>query len=105
MRQERLGLRKSLEFIRKKWVLDIIYYVHLKDRPYYSDIMNNLPEINTRSLTDRLIELEENGILRRNVQTGRPIRVSYELTEFGLGIYTLLIPLLAYFNAGTKENI
>lgn len=104
MERERMGLRTALGFIRKKWVMDIIYFIHLKETPYFSEIQHNLKDISSRSLTDRLNDLEEVGILNRVVQTGKPIHVYYELTEFGHGIYELIIPLLTYFNSHRKAR-
>ena len=40
--------------------------------------------------------MEELGMINRHVKTGKPIRVFYELTDFGLGIYELLMPLNAF---------
>jgi DNA-binding HxlR family transcriptional regulator len=36
-------------------------------------------------LAARLKELEERGIVERRVHAGRPVRVTYELTEAGRG--------------------
>ncbi|MFX1478504.1 MAG: winged helix-turn-helix transcriptional regulator, partial [Promethearchaeota archaeon] len=45
----------------------------------------------------RLKEFEENYVVTRTVTNTQPIRVSYELTELGNGVYELLIPLLIFF--------
>jgi DNA-binding HxlR family transcriptional regulator len=90
---EREQLRSNLDMLRKKWLVDILYFVRISKNPYFADIQKNLPGINSRTLTDRLQELEELGMINRIVKTGKPIRVYYELTDFGLGIYELLIPL------------
>jgi DNA-binding HxlR family transcriptional regulator len=44
-----------------------------------------------------LKEFEENHIVTRTVSTTQPIRVSYELTDLGKGVYELLLPLLFFF--------
>jgi len=97
-RKERTGLRRSFEILRKKWIVDIIYAIHLFGRPFFNDLHGKLPEINTRTLSNRLDEMEALGMVTRNVKTGKPIRVFYELTDFGRGIYELLIPLLSFFS-------
>ena len=42
-----------------------------------------MPGLSDRLLTERLRELESEGLVRRTVISGPPVRVSYELTESG----------------------
>ena len=49
----------------------------------YSDLKCAVPEISDRMLSERLRELEAEGILRRIVIPDTPVRVEYELTEKG----------------------
>ena len=102
--KERNSLRNNFEILRKKWIVDLIYTIHLFENPYYSDIHKYLPDINTRTLSKRLSELEELGMVNREVKTGRPIRVYYELTDFGLGLYELLVPLLTFISMNTQKR-
>jgi DNA-binding HxlR family transcriptional regulator len=63
-----------------------------------------LPQLNSRTLSTRLKEFEENHIVTRTVANTTPIRVSYELTNLGNGVYELLVPLLLFF-AGEKMKL
>lgn len=94
--QEREYLRKTFNFLRKKWIYDVIYFIHLQKKPYYADLQKFLPEINPRSLSQRLDELQDLLIIKRNIEQGKPVRVFYTLTEYGKGIFELLIPLLMF---------
>jgi DNA-binding HxlR family transcriptional regulator len=93
---EREGLNITLQFLRKKWVIDIIYILSILKRPYFNQIRKSVPEINSRTLTVRLKEFEKQGILTRTVENSQPLRVYYELTELGQGIYELILPLLLF---------
>ncbi len=80
-----------------------------KGKPFFNDIRRALPNINSRTLTTRLKEFEENHIVTRTVINTQPIQVSYELTEIGEGVYELLLPLLFFFSGeryklDQKEN-
>jgi len=90
-------LNEALHFLQKKWTMDLIYIIRIKGKPYFNDIRRALPNINSRTLTTRLKEFEENHIVTRTVSNTQPIRVSYELTDLGKGVYELLIPLLIFF--------
>src|SRR5262245_33704324 len=48
-----------------------------------NDLLAALPNLPDLLLTERLRELEAEGIVRRDVRPGPPVRVSYELTPAG----------------------
>ena len=95
---ERKSIRENLDMLRRKWIIDILYFVRLAKNPYFADIQKNLEGINSRTLTNRLQEMEEMGMVNRIVKTGKPIRVYYELTDYGSGIYELLMPLNSFIS-------
>ena len=49
----------------------------------YAALRDAVPEISDRMLTERLQELEEEGIVLRRVIPETPVRVEYELTAKG----------------------
>lgn len=49
-----------------------------------------MPGISDRLLSQRLRELEDEGIVARSVENGGPVKVSYELTEKGAGLKPVL---------------
>jgi DNA-binding HxlR family transcriptional regulator len=104
IQNELLFLNDALTFLQKKWTMDLIYIIRIKGKPYFNDIRRALPNINSRTLSTRLKEFEENYIVNRIVSDTQPIRVSYELTDLGKGVYELLLPLLIFF-ASEKYKI
>jgi len=104
IQNELLFLNDALTFLQKKWTMDLIYIIRIKVKPFFNDIRRALPNINSRTLTTRLKEFEENHVVTRTVSNTQPIRVSYELTDLGKGVYELLLPLLLFF-AGEKYKI
>jgi DNA-binding HxlR family transcriptional regulator len=97
IQQELNFLNEALHFLQKKWTMDLIYIIRIKGKPFFNDIRRALPNINSRTLTTRLKEFEKNHIVTRTVSNTQPIRVSYELTKLGEGVYELLLPLLIFF--------
>jgi len=104
IQQELTFLNEALDFLQKKWTMDLIYIIRIKGNPYFNDIRRALPQINSRTLSTRLKEFEENHVVNRIVSDTQPIRVSYELTDLGEGVYELLVPLLIFF-ASEKMKI
>lgn len=49
----------------------------------FSAIEEAIPSLSARMLSERCRELEEAGIIRRQVYPEKPVRIEYELTEKG----------------------
>ncbi len=49
----------------------------------FNELMENAQGLGTKVLSARLKDLEARGIVRREVEPGPPVRVSYELTAKG----------------------
>ena len=49
----------------------------------FSEIKEEIPEINSRILSERLGELEEEGLIDRTVIDEKPICIEYTITEKG----------------------
>ena len=104
IQKELLFLNNALKFLQKKWTMDLIYIIRIKGKPFFNDIRRALPDINSRTLSTRLKEFEEHHVVIRTVSDTQPIRVSYELTDLGKGVYELLLPLLFFFS-GEKYKL
>ena len=76
---------RAVELIGRRWSGAIIRAM-LPGPQCFNEIMATVPGLSDRLLTERLRELEAEGVLRRTVLPGPPVRVSYELTEAGRGL-------------------
>ena len=73
---------RAVELIGKRWTGAIVLV--LMDGPlHFSGIRQLVPELSDRLLSERLKELEAEGIVERRVLDGAPVRVEYRLTEKG----------------------
>ena len=73
---------RAVELIGKRWSGAILLV--LMDGPlHFSEIRDLVPEISDRLLSERLKELEAEGIVERRVLDGAPVRVEYSLTQKG----------------------
>jgi DNA-binding HxlR family transcriptional regulator len=70
------------ELIGRRWTGAIIF-VLLKSRCRFAMLRAAIPDITDRMLSDRLQELEEEGIVDRTVVPATPVRVEYALTKKG----------------------
>ena len=73
---------RAVELIGKRWSGAIVAV--LLDGPlHFSDIRRLVPEISDRLLSERLKELEAEGVVERRVIDGSPVRTEYSLTRKG----------------------
>lgn len=77
-------LSKAMELVGKRWTALIIYQL-LEGPQRFNAIEAALP-ISGRLLSERLKELEKEGIVERNVFSEVPIRVEYNLTDKGYSL-------------------
>jgi DNA-binding HxlR family transcriptional regulator len=73
---------RASELIGRRWTGAIIF-VLLKSRCRFAVLSAAIPDITDRMLSDRLRELEEEGIVERTVVPDTPVRVEYALTRKG----------------------
>ena len=73
---------RASELIGRRWTGAIIF-VLLKSRCRFATLRAAIPEITDRMLSERLQELEHEGILERVVVPHTPVRVEYRLTKKG----------------------
>ena len=72
----------AVELIGRRWTGAIISSMLVKPQ-CFNEFLAVIPGLSDRLLTERLRELESEGLVSRTVISGPPVRVSYELTESG----------------------
>ncbi|HEY1853492.1 MAG TPA: helix-turn-helix domain-containing protein [Solirubrobacterales bacterium] len=84
----------AIELIGKRWTGAIV--CALIARPMrFGEMRRVVPGLSDRLLSQRLRELEDEGLVQRDVEAGTPVRVTYSLTargeELGPAIHELRI--------------
>jgi len=80
---------EAIELIGKRWTGAVIA-VMFKGVTRFCEIREAVPGISDRLLTERLKELEDNGIVVRSVTATRPPQVDYALTPKGEALQPVL---------------
>ena len=82
-----MSARMNLQITRvifAKWALDILVMLYSLRSAGFEAMKKGLRGISPRVLSEKLKRLENDGLIKREVQNTRPIRVLYRLTETGL---------------------
>src|SRR5258708_36015030 len=73
---------RAVELIGGRWTGAVIQLL-FPGRMRFPELRAAIPDISDRMLSERLRELETEGIVARTVVPDTPVRVEYELTENG----------------------
>jgi DNA-binding HxlR family transcriptional regulator len=85
----------AIELIGKRWTGAIVSA--LTEGPLrFGELARAVPGLSDRLLSQRLRELEEAGVVERQVEAGTPTRVSYSLTEKGADLRPAISELRAW---------
>lgn len=86
---ENKKLYQSCMLLQEKWVLFIV--LSLLEKPLgFNEISRKAANVNTTTLSQRLSLLEAAGLVTRMVHCTIPPRTSYELTEAGRGLESVI---------------
>jgi len=89
-------LKGIIDVISKKWALLIINAIGNYERLRFKRLMDVLPGISPKTLSDTLKELEAEGLVLRESFAEIPPRVEYSLTKDGADLREAIVPLLRW---------
>ncbi|WP_044642369.1 winged helix-turn-helix transcriptional regulator [Risungbinella massiliensis] len=82
----------TLDVIGGKWKGVILYYL-LDEKKRFNELRRLMPGITQRMLSLQLSELENDGVVHREVFAEVPPRVEYSLTDFGKTLSPIIIQM------------
>ncbi|WP_405636805.1 helix-turn-helix transcriptional regulator [Streptomyces sp. NBC_01178] len=103
------GIDAAMDVIGGKWKVLILWALNERARRF-GELRRAVPGVTEKVLSSHLRELEDDGIVHREVYAEVPPRVEYSLTPLGLSLNAALEPLGAwgrdhiYRGAGTDSN-
>ena len=93
--QQYCALARTLDVVGDRWTLLIVRELRPGPRRF-TDLVDGLPGISRKLLTDRLRDLERDGVIRRRELPPPAARQVYELTDDGRDLASALGPLIAW---------
>ncbi|MCC7551422.1 winged helix-turn-helix transcriptional regulator [Methanobacterium ferruginis] len=99
------AVKKTATLIGSRWSFLILKELHLNNHVRFNELLHTLKPISSRSLSLKLKELLEHGIIKKNVVSASPPYVEYNLTRKGKEFALLLIRIAEWsFKWEYKEN-
>ena len=95
---------RSLKIMGQRYALHIMRNMILLKQNRFNQFLNSIEGINTKTLTVRLKQLEDYGLVERKVIPGRPAHTEYYPTEKGMDVQRILAEI-ASFSAKYEPEI
>lgn len=87
------GLDAAMDVVSGKWKSLILWELHDHGVRRFGELRRGLPGVSEKVLIQQLREMEQDGLITREVFREVPPRVEYALTEDGRGLNEALGPL------------
>lgn len=94
---------EAIELIGRRWT-GAILRVLLSGATRFTDITATIPGLSDRLLSERLKQLESEGIVIRTVYPETPVRVEYGLTPKGRALTDVVIAVSAWAETWLHRN-
>lgn len=103
IQQEIRRIVESLQVFFNKWTVELVVVLSQARSMRFNELREQLKGISGRTLSQRLKELEEQGLVARRLFDERPVRIEYSLTKKGLDVAYLSLPLVLYLREAHKR--
>ncbi|MEU0123099.1 helix-turn-helix domain-containing protein [Streptomyces albidoflavus] len=77
------GIDAAFDVLSGKWKALILWELHTHGVRRFAELRRGVPGVSEKMLTQHLREMEEDGLVHREVYAEVPPRVEYSLTEYG----------------------
>ncbi|MFB9328471.1 winged helix-turn-helix transcriptional regulator [Paenibacillus aurantiacus] len=98
-----IPVEASLEVIGGKWKVVILCYL-TKGTRRTGELKRLMPGITQKMLTQQLRELEDDGVVTREIYNQVPPKVEYSLTPYGWSLKPILDALCAWGEHHIEKN-
>ncbi|MEU8183717.1 helix-turn-helix domain-containing protein [Micromonospora sp. NPDC049044] len=92
-----------VDIVFSRWTTPILWALHKYGRQRFVELERRLTTITPKVLTQRLRQLERDGLIARTYYAEMPPRVEYEITELGASLGPLFAHLSTWADARLPE--
>lgn len=86
----------SLKIFGQKYALHIVRNMIVLKQNRFGQFLGSIEGINTKTLSIRLRELEDFGIIKRTIIASRPVQTEYSLTDKGMALEPILAQIATF---------
>ena len=86
----------SIKIFGQKYALHIVRNMLVLKQRRFGQFLKSIEGINTKTLSIRLHELENSGIIKRKIINSRPPQTEYSLTDKGMALEPILAHIATF---------
>ncbi|HXV66041.1 MAG TPA: helix-turn-helix domain-containing protein [Nitrosopumilaceae archaeon] len=86
----------TFKLIGKRFTVHILRNMMMMGQTRFNEFLDSIEDVNPKTLSARLRELEKSRLIERKVYNETPIRIEYHLTEKGQKLRSILEQMAAF---------
>ena len=94
----------ALSYLGKKWSFHIINSLFL-DKHHFHEILDSYTDLSAKVLSERLKELEENGLIIKKVTPSTPVVIEYFLTKKGKSLNRVIYEIGVFASTHYRKQM
>ncbi|SFA80170.1 transcriptional regulator, HxlR family [Amycolatopsis marina] len=87
-----------VDIVFSRWTTPILWQLNAHGRQRFNDLRDLVDGITAKVLTQRLRQLERDGLVSRTMHAEIPPRVEYEITDLGRSLAPVFAALVTWSN-------
>ncbi len=95
-RRSACPISATLDILGDKWTLLIVRDLMFQGKKTYGEFLHSEEKIATNILADRLLVLEETGIVKKRAFPGNRVKNLYQLTPKGVDLMPVLLEIILW---------
>ena len=92
----RCPINNTFKIIGKKFTVLILRNMMYLNQTRFNKLLDSIEEINAKTLSSRLKEMENDGLIERKIYHESPVRIEYCMTEKGVALAPVLEQMAAF---------
>jgi len=89
-------INNTFQIIGKKFAIHVLRNMTQLNQTRFNQFLDSIEGINPKSLSRRLREMEQDGLIEKKVISGTPVKIEYFMTEKGKALKPILEQMAAF---------
>jgi DNA-binding HxlR family transcriptional regulator len=102
--EQACSINEVIDIVFSRWTTSVLWALDRYGRQRFVELQRHIGGITSKVLTQRLRQLERDGLVVRTYHPEVPPRVEYEITELGRGLAPLFATL-AEWSAANLDKV
>jgi DNA-binding HxlR family transcriptional regulator len=94
-----------VDIVFSRWTTPVLWQLHIHGKQRFSELRDLVSGVTAKVLTQRLRQMERDGLVTRTMYPEIPPRVEYEITELGASLAPVFAALVNWSNGHLEDVV